>query len=44
MFATTPAVFPLLIMSLIAAGDVHQGKVAAVGENTITLQDMDGLM
>ena len=36
---------PLLILSLIVApaNDVHQGNVIAVGENTITIQDMDGV-
>jgi hypothetical protein len=45
MFPTAVAALPLLILSLIVApaGDVHQGNVFAVGENSITIQDVDGV-
>lgn len=45
MIPTALAAVPLLVLSLIAApaNDVHQGNVIAVGENSITIQDMDGV-
>ncbi len=45
MFRVALASLPLLFLSLFAdpANEVHQGNVIAVGENTITIQDMDGV-
>lgn len=46
MFRLLLAALPLLFLFLTVAhaNDVHQGNVIAVGENTITIQDMDGVI
>ena len=45
MFPTALAAIPLLVISLLIApaNGVHQGNVISVGEDTITIQDADGM-